>query len=175
MLWQTNCSDSAQFGKGATGGLIRHFCGYPLAQAALVCGAHSPLGGTQWQFPLRNCCPRYTGLAREARDLVPMGLAPERANMMARGLPPNVIATIQSAMVPPHKRAVCIYPQCIYTCVLCLSVASSFSFVKPTSICPLSPVCSCSCFLVFPSFDLSACPDPEPACRSIPCQTALDY
>lgn len=41
----------------------------------------------------------WKGLAREAGDLIPMGLATERANLMARGLPPNVIATIQSMRV----------------------------------------------------------------------------
>lgn len=41
-----------------------------------------------------------TGLAREAGVLVPMGMAPERTNLMARGFPLNVIATVQSASAP---------------------------------------------------------------------------
>ena len=45
----------------------------------------------------------WAGLTREARDLVPMGLAPERNNLMARGLPQNVIATIPSASAPSTR------------------------------------------------------------------------
>jgi hypothetical protein len=66
-----------------------------------------------------------------------------------------------------------VIPQCIYTCVLCLSVAGLFCFVKSTIVLPLAPGCSSSGFLVFPWFAHSACP--EPACRSVPCNTTLDY
>jgi hypothetical protein len=38
-------------------------------------------------------------------------------------------------------------------------------FVKPTSGFPLAPVFSIVCFS---GFNNSACPDPEPACRSVP-------
>ena len=67
------------------------------------------------------------------------------------------------------------YPQCMYTCVLCLSVASSSCLINPTTCFPIFLSFSSLCFLVSPGFTISACPDPEPACRSVPCDTALDY
>ena len=90
-------------------------------------------------------------------------------------LPDVFYLSLHLSLPPPGVAHLPHYPQCIYTCVLCLSVASSFCFVKPTSVCPLAPVCSCSYFVVFPGFELSACADPVPACRSIPCHTSLDY
>ena len=60
------------------------------------------------------------------------------------------------------------YPQCIYTCVLRLSLASSFCFIKPTSVFPSAPVFRLFLFPSFPSVDHSACPDPESACRPVP-------
>ena len=76
---------------------------------------------------------------------------------------------------PPGVAHLPHYPLCIFTCVLCLSVASSFcSWNLPACVSLLLPV-SCSCFLVFPGFDSSACTDPESACRSVPCLTSLDY
>ena len=67
---------------------------------------------------------------------------------------------------PPGVTHLLHYPLCIYTCVLCLSVASFFCFVKPSSVFPSVPVSRlflCSRVLTF-----SACPDPDPACRPIP-------
>ena len=63
------------------------------------------LGGNLWQLPLRRdlLSQAHGQVWYEARDLVPMGLAPERANLMARVLPPNVIATIQSARAPSTR------------------------------------------------------------------------
>ena len=76
---------------------------------------------------------------------------------------------------PPGVAHLPHYPQCIYTCVLCLSVVISFSFIKPTSVFPVLLSFSSSSFLVFLVFDHSACPDTEPSCRSLPCHTTLDY
>jgi hypothetical protein len=46
------------------------------------------------------------------------------------------------------------------TCVLCLSAASYFCYVKPTRVCSPAPVCSCSCFPVLPWFWLFCLPRP---------------
>lgn len=53
------------------------------------------LGGDPWQLQLLG-----VGLACEAGGLVPMGMAPERVNLMPRVVPPNAISTIQSARAP---------------------------------------------------------------------------
>jgi hypothetical protein len=68
----------------------------------------------------------------------------------------------------------------IFPIILCVfipvfSVASLFSLWNIPVFVPLLLSVSCSCFLVLPGFDSSACPDPEPTYRSIPCPTSLDY
>jgi hypothetical protein len=60
------------------------------------------------------------------------------------------------------------YPLCIYTCVFCLSVASSSCLVKPTSVFFVYACYSfVPVFLVFKFWPLCL-PHPEPACRSVP-------
>ena len=67
--------------EGAPGGLIIDSCGSPLVQAAFVCRDQSP-------FRRGPVVPgTRAGLAQEVGYSVPMGRAPERANLMTRGLP----------------------------------------------------------------------------------------
>ena len=71
--------------------------GSALAQATLIHGDHLPFRRGSVATPVVQgpAIPgERAGLACKAGYLVPMCLAPERANLMARGLPLNVIATI---------------------------------------------------------------------------------
>lgn len=74
---------------GAPGGLTIDSCGSPLAQAALVRGYHSPFRRGLVETPVARG-PVVPGLVWQAKPEISF----MRANLMARGLPPNVIATI---------------------------------------------------------------------------------
>ena len=78
-------SDLAHIGEGEQGGLIIDSCGTSLAQAALVCRNNLPFRRGPVVTSLCREGPvvpgAQEGLAREARVLVPMGLAPETANL----------------------------------------------------------------------------------------------
>jgi hypothetical protein len=76
-------SDSVHIGVGAPGGLTIDSRGSPLAQPPLVPRDHSPFRLGPVKTPITQ------------GPVAPMGLATKRANLMASGLPLNVISIIQ--------------------------------------------------------------------------------